>query len=87
VDSLELLRYEHGPPATNHKDASWSVLQKAVFGMVAVVLAVLVILATIRLKRSQRQAAALQLSRGPLLDSIKKMARKAGIFVWLDPRV
>jgi Zn-dependent protease with chaperone function len=40
--------------------------------------------------RSQRRQSAIepfQLARGVLMDAVKKLARKAKIFVWLDPRV
>ncbi len=74
------------PARAVHAYAPWQLWQKAALAMMALV-AVFLALAAIRLRRWQRQAEALQLSRGVLFDSIRRIARKAKLFGGARPRI
>jgi hypothetical protein len=75
------------PSVTRPRHAPWPWWVKAGFGLFVVLVLLFGVLAAKRLGRWRRWAGSFQVSRGALFDSVRKMCRKAGIFVFFEPRV
>jgi len=75
-----------GPHPAVHQHAPWTLWQKALVAVAALVF-VLMVIGGIWVKRRQRRAEELELSRGVLFDSIRKTARRIGFFGLAGPRV
>jgi hypothetical protein len=75
-----------GPHPAAHQHVPWTLWQKAFLSMAAVVFVLLFIGGT-HLKRRQRRAEELELSRGVLFDNIRRAARKIGFYRSVVPRV